>query len=242
MPGSAEGSMRIIGREFLCNIYVNNLAVGPTAGFVVNNNGTPTQTGGQLYLLPTNSFYIPPPLLTFARLFQRYRLNGVRFEYATSIGTAQNTSFVMGFAADPGYPESCGATGPNFYVARPIVDQLPQCVKIPAWCESCMIDATITKEWKYLRGDEFNSQYSFANTADDRMSYFGVLLVSLASIDSSIAVAATQTVGDLYMHYDIELVDLSLVQSNPTTFLSDDHKTKEVEPPRSESRSRKVKA
>lgn len=219
--GSTSEYMQLTGRQKLCTVSLfHDSGIDQLyAGFGVYNNGAPGSHRSQIYVKPSNSFFFPPPLTIYGQVAQYYQVVDMVFEYVTNTGTNKSTAFTLAFTPDVAYCEGRGYGSATTLLLLPDVETLTSAVKVPAYAESATLVATPMTGWLYTYDDAKNSgDFSFGNTAEDRLSWAGALLIAANSFETTVEDEWVD-VGDIFVTYRVRYKGLILPQDTSISSL-----------------------
>lgn len=201
--GSNEKSVRLRIRHKVCYLYAG--APGSPLVQFLSQTGSNTN---ELPIILTNSYYYPPFITTLVRLFEFYHVHACMISIMPRVNTSNECVYTLGFASDPEWPESHGATTLGYVTANE-----EQIGSIDNSCTSvayrpCVLTAAIDRKQKFFTaGPLATTQVNFSSTnaADLRQSCAGMFLISGVS-----TLTAAAPIADVYMHLDIELNNYTL--------------------------------
>lgn len=227
--GSKPGSLRVIGRQRLADVYIlpSNSPYPVRVQFVLADG---TNAGGSIQLVGRGNG-LAAPLSVIGGLFNEYKVNKFCYEYVTRKGTNNDLGMTWGFAEDPAWPythniqffdDSITAVR-QFYPTEGNLSTLSNAWQFPVWQPQACLDVTksLPKTFKYVTGwtsdpDATACQfYGGTPAADLRNFCSGVLL---AACDGDNLVSTILRIGTLFYNYDYEYHDISFGAIQGTRF------------------------
>ena len=181
-------------------------------------------TKGTLYVCPANGWYIPDPLLTFSKLFTRWRPEKICYEYVPRLGTGSDIAITWGFSEDPLYPEthSWTSSGNGYLPTEQQVGMLAGAVQFPAYIpQQCLDVKQKMIPWLYSTGADFNNPISNSDIVSDvRGQYCGVLVIS-GSENAAGTPSTTKALGAIYMEATFDFHELTAsITADPSLMLA----------------------
>lgn len=189
--------------------------------FDVNAQGSGT-TGGQLYLDFVNTYYFPTMVTNQVKQYTRYRCVRQQMLYTCKLGATINTSMNCAYFDDPEYFESIGkATGATAVATTDLVN-VPNCTAGPAW-RDMVCPLFRSTRWCYTDGPGVAGVvHSFAtNSATDRQTIPGVYGFVMQTNPTP---GTASTVGEIYLHFTLQLKGMKNVPTTSPTLSSDERK------------------
>jgi hypothetical protein len=182
------------------------LSVKTTAG---GNN-----TGGQLYVWPTNSFYMPTTVYNQIRNWNKYRIIKHRLRFTTRFGSAVNSTITCAHFKDPCGFEALGLAG-TAIVTEANLQYNHCCVRWPVWKNMMCRDYPGTG-WKMVAGPRLSTAFNTTDSAaNDRMcvdSVYGI------TCDRNPTPGTGCIVGDIYLDFVIQVKDMQSVPAGDVSY------------------------
>jgi uncharacterized short protein YbdD (DUF466 family) len=190
------------GTEFLTSVSVLTTAV---------TNAPGTRPGDCIYTVPLNPvFFSGTRLLNFARLYQKYRYKTLIIEYVPLVPSIQNGSICQFFTYDP---------NENIFIEQNQDTRLREAMS--------HLGSSMTNIYSYARThlveDDQISSYFCHIDGDVRLEQQGMYYMLAASTFSPSPGSdqGTLTIGNLIMHYEIELLERGLDEDPSTTTITE---------------------
>lgn len=182
-----------------------NVSSEPNAYLVGGENGIYEQ-GGYLPVCPSNPYYFPAPLCSFAKMFTKWKPESICFEYVPRADTGNRNALTWGFTQDPVYAETHGwaySSGDGWHPTEQQIASLPGATQFPVWIPSqCLEVGRIESKWLYGVSHEVPTALTSTDDPSDvRQQYSGALAV--AATDNPSGTAGTrQNAGTIFIAGD----------------------------------------
>jgi len=194
------------------------------------------ETGGQFYLAPQNSAYFDTPLVTMARMFERYRMVSHNLVFIPLTGTNTPMSTVVAYFPDCQALEALGLTSSVQTPSQAMLHSSSNCSEFPMF--SKFTTRPIRNQGRrddallYIAGTQYDDSVDFTEKpSDNRMNISGVYGITYNGNLPDLFPVPPATSGesltvytqDVYMYYTIELCYMQLAITGGIVFSTRSH-------------------
>lgn len=214
------------GTDFTFSMKLATVGFNSSNAFVVQFMSG-NVVGGQIYMMPQNSYYFPTMVTNLVSCYSRYRLMQFRLRYRTRMGTQTSSILQCAYFADPGFFEGQSAIANAAQApSDALLTTASSCTQWPVWRD---MDCPWHRSNKLLYVDSTTPSGVFVFTgavANERQTVagvYGILGTTNPTLNSAI------TVGDLYIDMIINCREMVTPQTTGVTFKTTTQRIAELE-------------
>jgi hypothetical protein len=219
--GTRPGCMRVKGSMLAATLHGYCESASDIHGLLAFHNAVPSNLtcGTWFPMMPQNSFYFQTPVFIFAQLFTRYRMK-TKIEFRTRMATSDRGNLKIVYIEDPtAFFATTGKVGRGLTSAANVTSAdlagYPSVMEGPIWTnwETGWSHIPPGQDYNYTAAVTYSEAIDLSSNdaINVRQPIAGAWLFATNGIATPSTVGNFLQLGEVWVHYDLEVCDLMTV-------------------------------